>query len=362
MATRRTLQVFSLPFLDMVTNYLGATIILFLVAAQNQVEKPCPSIKTQLDGFVDSTRQYIWTKDPATLAKVGDSILIIIKDTLHLPGQGTQSNDPIVISGGTQYITAPCSLPHCTHTGCPPCPPPGTCAIYATYSDVKCIGNDQFTFMATVKTAGSNCATNWRSSTGKTGSYNRPEMFGPYPISAGKQKITITDGQNPSVTTNVEVEPPKCDVSPPSANRKEPPVYLGEVQFIIEFDEQSGNNVGLRVKKDGKTLRIDEGPKRVASIGRITAFVEQKWWERGKRKKSGIRAILQEGTFVPGLYEIQLGGLAGTGAVKTKLYISSRSHPNTSEYHELNIPQREPQTMFVVEVLADGSLKINSIK
>jgi hypothetical protein len=356
MATRRALQVFSLPFLDMVTNYLGATIILFLVAAQYQQEKPCPSIKTQLEGFVDSTGQYIWTKEAAALVTVGDSVLIIIKDTLNLPGQGNSTNGPVVISGGIVYKTAACTLPHCTDNTCPPCPLPGQCAIYATYSDVNCIGTDQFTALVTVKTTGTNCGTTWRSSTGKTGTYNKPELFGPFPISSGKQKITITDVQNSNNSTYIEVMPPSCN-NTPTAHRKEPPFYLADIQFVIEFDEQAGNNVGLRVKKDGRTLQLDKNND-IKSIGRITTTVQPKWWEGRKRTKTGIRAALQE-QFIPGRYEIQLGGLAGNGPVKTKLYLSSRKHPNTSEYYELIIPQREPQTMFIVEVMADGSLKVN---
>jgi hypothetical protein len=354
MATRRALQVFSLPFLDMVTNYLGAVIILFLVAAQAQEQKPCPAVKMQLEAFVDSTGQYVWAKDASTQLAYGDSILLVIKDTLNMPGQGGgggQQLGQIVVSGGVQYIPTPCRLQHCTHSDCPPCPPPGQCGVYATYSEVQCNGQDAFTFMVNVQEVGE-CGSTWRDAQGRTGNYGTPTKYGPFLLASGKQTLVFQDVNKSGTPVRLEVEPPtNCRVAPPPM--PEQPGGSGQINFIVEFDETAGDRVGIRVKKGNKTVWINN--KSEPEIGYFSTRKPQELSLR--RPKTGVREVYQSQP-IPGIYEIYLEGTEGKGPVKAKLWIGSKPKPLTTKSYDLTLPLNQRQLVRKVEVLADGSIKI----
>jgi gliding motility-associated-like protein len=93
------------------------------------------------------------------------------------------------------------------------------CSISHMVSNILCNDNgtptdpsdDTYTFEVTV--TGSNTSIGWTASdaASTSGSYDVPELFGPYPISGGNVNFTITDDLQPGCTTNVlAIAPMTC--------------------------------------------------------------------------------------------------------------------------------------------------------
>ena len=97
-----------------------------------------------------------------------------------------------------------------------PNPCSGTCSIGHNVANIECDDNgtplnpsdDTFTFEVTVN--GSNTAINWNADddNSTTGLYGEVTIFGPYPITDGNLNFTITDEDDSSCTTDINVTAP----------------------------------------------------------------------------------------------------------------------------------------------------------
>ncbi|WP_211356804.1 DUF7507 domain-containing protein [Phaeodactylibacter luteus] len=112
--------------------------------------------------------------------------------------------------------------------------PAGTCSdvcnITITNVNTPCLDNgtpfdgsdDQY--FVTMYISGSNTSGSWNGPDGRTGPYNDPEYFGPYPISAGMRTISIADAGDSGCSATVTVMPP-----PPCVDCKITPELIGMI-------------------------------------------------------------------------------------------------------------------------------------
>lgn len=335
-----------MSFLDMMTNYLGAVIILFLVAAQRTEDKPCPQLATRIEANLDTENNLIWADLPPDLEE-GDSLVVHINRQEVIPGgQSTSSGS------GTRIVRESCQKKHLDD--CPQQVAPGQCAIVATWYDAQCEGGNQFTFKVNLEKIGT-CGSSWKDETGRTGIYGTEQRYGPFPINGGAKTIRFTDASQSAATAKVTVPPPACNNSSPAPSMATiaPPPGPGLIQFAIEFDEVGGDRIGLRVKS-GKN-ECSSNDKRAGDMLYVGQRVDM-----GPRPKTGYRMIYTE-QVAEGTYEIKLEPKEANNGqnVRVKLYVVSKNKPGSTRSFDLNLPLSQGrQVIKTVQVMGDGSLVI----
>lgn len=382
MSSRRSIQVFNMSFLDMMTNFLGAVIILFLLAAKDMNKRPFPNVKaTAKVVYNDLTRDINGKIDASVLStaalKPGDTLLVIVEKTTSLkppvaevqrPDQpkyqgpaGVQLNDNQIVVDKQKYEEA---LKN---------PAEAECAIFADVVKVSPCNDkgtpengddDTYTVDIKVSAAGKCSASRlWKDNKmpGVTG-YDKLKTYS-FKIKDGPQTITINDmggGVSKSVTINPPAPCVKTSASIVTKPLQEFPPPPG-INFQIEFDESKGDNVDIYVEKNGKWVfgnkRNDD------AIGR---------WDNEKRGflnpgKTGIERVRQLGNPLPGTYKIYAHfrvEKATAPSRKVALFLSSQKVAQSRRF-EFLVPQSKnnPKSgggmlLKTVIVKEDGTLTI----
>lgn len=378
MSARRSIQVFNMSFLDMMTNFLGAVIILFLLAAKDLEKRPFPNVKAEAKViYNEKTRDISGQIPPGVLnaLKAGDTLLVIIDKKVFEDGKselapikppasnGVVLNEDEVVVKREEKDAYEAAKKN----------PESPCMIFTENIKVSACNNnntpnnkedDTYKVDLQLNYAGKCAASQlWRDdkSSGVT-KYGQTKSY-TFKMKDGPQKITISDFGSPSVTKVVNINPPvPCDASnsntagTPKKQVFPPPPGIN---FQIEFDEKSGQNVDLWVEKNGKYVF---GNKRKEDFGT---------WDNDKRgflndQKTGLERVRQLGEPIPGTYKVYAHyRQSGTAppSIKVSLYLSSQK-AQQSDKLEFNVPQSKnnPRSgggmlLKTVTVLSDGSLK-----
>lgn len=368
-----------MSFLDMMTNFLGAVIILFLLAAKEMGKRPFPNVKAtatvvyndvtkSIDGKLDAT---VLTN---TTLQAGDTILVIVGKTTsekpvvadQRPTQpqytgpaGVQLNDNQVVVDRKEYEEA---LKN---------PKEAECAIIADVLKISPCNDkgtpangDDDTYTVDVKvSAAGKCAASrlWKDNklSGVTG-YDKIKTY-TFKVKDGPQTIAITD-MGGDASKSITVNPP------PSCVKKDAPTAVaGEhtafppppgLNFQIEFDEQSGN-VDLYVEKDGRWAY--GGRPNDPQIGR---WSDERggWLSPGK---SGVERVRQLEPLQPGTYKVYAHYKKGSPpSMKVSLFVSSQKARQAQKFDYLVSQSKDsPKNggglfMKTVTVNANGSFTI----
>lgn len=186
-----------MSFLDLITNYLGATTILLLVAMKYYQETPCPAIAHSVEGGYDPLHQEVRANVNTAVAgvKIGDTLLFIVRemsDYRPAPGGGEQTNIPR---------------------------DPSVCGIYPKIQNMRCDdsgtpdnpNDDRFWFELMVEKNGPCRGERWQSGDGASGRYGAPVSFGPFNIRDGNRELRLSDSRDASVKASITAfAPPPC--------------------------------------------------------------------------------------------------------------------------------------------------------
>ena len=367
-----------MSFLDMMTNFLGAVIILFLLAAKDLEKRPFPNVKAEAKVvYNEKTRGISGQIPPSVLSalKAGDTLLVIIDKKVYEDGKTESAPVPPkasagVILGSNEVVV---SREEKEAFESAKKNPESPCMIFTENIKVSTCNNnytpdnkedDTYKVDLLLNYAGK-CSASllWRDdkSSGVT-KYGQSKSY-TFKMKDGPQKIMVNDFGNPSVTKVINVNPPApCTTETASAakvpKRQVFPPPPG-INFQIEFDEKSGQNVDLWVEKSGKYVF---GNKRKEDFGT---------WDNDKRgflndQKTGLERVRQLGEPIPGTYKVYAHyRQSGTAppSIKVSLYLSSQK-AQQSDKLEFNVPQSKnnPRSgggmlLKTVTVLSDGSLK-----
>ena len=365
-----------MSFLDMMTNFLGAVIVLFLLAAQNPPPKNIDycSVTATFDPrsklLFDTLSNPLY---PVNGLKIGDTILVVIRhlDTLKLP---KMSVTVVAENESTERRAAEVDRPK-SYTLPPATPsvPLGKCSISAAYAEnirrdenrtpLNC-SDDTYTFDVRALHSGDCNSIGWKDNQGFVRQYNAAIHYGPFPCNKGNVKITLTDIANPSLSTTVEGVVPKClapDLTIESTSNAGE-ALAGPIVFNLSWDDPF-DNVDIFVKKDGRW--VYGGHQTEASIGTWT----------DKRVKVGLlyrprtstESVVQFEKSIPGTYHVygffkksksgRKNIKCTLGALSKKVYASSK----TSE-HILSLDTKSPREgggklLGEFTILADGSIQ-----
>ncbi|MCC7244348.1 MAG: hypothetical protein IT269_01600 [Saprospiraceae bacterium] len=437
-----------MSFLDLITNYLGATTILLLVAMKYYQETPGPSIKHMVDGNYDPLHSTLIADVNTQVAgvKEGDSIMVVVRSTQvqYKPGQqnggggntprdpsicgiypkimdircdnnGT-ANDPsddqftfdlqvekngpcrgsrwksadgqsgrynatvhfgpFLIREGNREIRVsddsdPSVQANITAYAPPPCsgnaPAPEQCTIYAAAQNVTCNGqgsknaqDDTYTFELLVTKNGP-CGSSWAAA-GKTGQYTSPVLFGPYKISQGVQKITVTDAKNSSISTVVTVNPPAPCSNGGGGGDTQWPQPPGQVNFYIKWGD-TNQKVDLYVEKGGNWAYHENPNSRINGIGQWSSLKSTMF------DRTDVETVKQNKP-VPGVYRVYAyykGAKSGADkpSVNVDFYALSSLKPEGNRKYSVSVPNTDKspkrgggKLLATVTVLADGSLQV----
>lgn len=361
---RKEIQVFNMSFLDMMTNFLGAVIILFLLAAQNVAK--APGVVRKLEGSFDPDRLIIHSQ--AAGVKVGDTLMLIVTDeqpVYKFPGN---------IAGGVtrQRIVIRDTIPSGPVTQ----QPEGILIESAETSECNDAGtpanaaDDTYTIaLKMVKTGkpGVGFIVD-----GKTFPYNSIAALGPYKIKDGKRRITIRDAQNILLTKQFELNPPQpcgkqtTPVQTPAGPVAAMPSAPGVINFYLDWEDPS-DKVNIYVKK-GKSW-VFGGRTSDPKIGEFSEF--QSNAGPMKRKNTNVETVRQMNNFIPGVYEIHAhyrgnkNEKSDKATVPVVLWLINKKHPNQSQKFEFSIPltNRGPRNgggklLRTVEITQDGQFII----
>ena len=381
MSSRRSIQVFNMSFLDMMTNFLGAVIILFLLAAKEMGKRPFPNVKaTAKVVYNDLTKDINGKLENTVLTtgtlKPGDTLLVIIdKTTSEKPPvaeaqqqpkyngpQGVQLDENQIIVDKKKYEEA---LKN---------PEEAECAIFADVLKISPCNDkgtpengDDDTYTVDIKVSGAGkCATSrlWKDNKlpGVT-AYDKTKTY-TFKIKDGPQSITVND-MGGSTSKTITINPPQ-PCTKQLASNPTPPKQIQEfppppgINFQIEFDESVGN-VDIYVEKEGKW--VYGGKRNDDRIGR---------WDNEKRGflnpgKTGIERVRQLGAIQPGTYKVYAHYKPKSGSppsLKVSLFTSSQKVMQARRFEFLvsqskNSPRNGGGMLLkTVVVNADGTLTI----
>lgn len=199
MSQRRNISVFNMSFLDLITNYLGATTILLLVAMKHYEETPCPNISRKIEAHYDPQTQRIWSDslpDNVQRVKMSDTILVVVGDERPLPCGPQQSGNG---GGGRQYR-------------------PDVCAIYPKIENAQCdLKDGTYTAQLVVEKSGACNGDSWKTADGLSGRYGQPVTIGPFSMRDGDHELVVTDARNSAANARVTVYAPNCSGQPVAA-------------------------------------------------------------------------------------------------------------------------------------------------
>ena len=205
MSQRRNISVFNMSFLDLITNYLGATTILLLVAMKHYEETPCPNISRKIEAHYDPRTQRIWSDSLYTAVrgvKARDTILVIVHDEQPLPcgPQQSGSGQGGGNGGGGQG------------------PRPDVCLIFPKIENPQCdLKNGTYTAQLVVEKSGACNGLSWKTADGITGRYGQPVTVGPFPLHDGDREIVVTDSRNSEANGRATIYAPNCNDQPVAA-------------------------------------------------------------------------------------------------------------------------------------------------
>jgi hypothetical protein len=381
--SRRSIQVFNMSFLDMMTNFLGAVIILFLLAANEMSKRPFPNVKaTAKVVYNDLTRDINGKIDlsvltPTVALRPGDTLLVIVEKTISKkaeeavapppPPRPNQGPTGGVIVNEDQVVVDKKKYEEALKN-----PEQAECALFADVVKISPCNDkgtpengddDTYTVDIKVSAAGKCSSTQlWKDNKG-TGAtpYSSAKTY-TFKIKDGQQTITVSDMSSP-VSKSVTINPPaSCVKKVVVVDPPEFPPPPG-LNFQIEFDEANANaNVDLYVEKSGRW--VYGARKNDDDIGR---------WDNAKRGflspgKTGIEKVTQlDVAHQPGTYKVYAHlkpGKTAPSSIKVKLFISSQKG-NQSKRSESNVNQTErgPKSgggvlLKTVTVGADGKFTI----
>lgn len=344
-----------MSFLDMVTNFTGACIVLLLLAMKDVARQPCPSIAHQSYAYFDPDRHFLYDTLDLTMRNLqpGDTVLLIVRELKVFTPEDKKKQVgqwPRPKSQPDTVVAAP--------------PSPGKCGMGYIASAPECDDNgtpsdrsdDTYTFSVTLNAVGE-CATRWQDQNGRTGDYNKPALYGPFSIKSGSQSLIFKDLNKKEALVNVTVKPPEpCAV--PASNGGNPgggpivPPMAGRLNFYLEFDEPAGQRVSIFVEKGGATVwgRNPDEP----GVGS---------WKNGKgvlsNRKTGFESVTQYSKYAPGTYKIYGRYRKGSAPnAKAKLYIASKDKAAQNLVSEHTLPKDQKVLLQTVEISTDGSIKM----
>lgn len=352
---RRPVTLISVAFLDVLTNYSGAILILLLLFISKKSSKPYQEFKYNAHASIDLQQGVLFDLDTTRLANLhtGQQILITIKDFKHLAIEGCPPYNPYT---GPRYKEhKECVCP-------PPCPPIG-CTIVGYAKPSKC-KDDIYTDTIIIKQAG-DCGTGWKSPSGYSGLYNQP-FVATFRGSEGNKAIKIIDNKNPATTCYVNIMPPDCNI-PAEPGKGKGEAGVGLINFKMTWQDENAR-INLYVQKDGKQW--------------IKAISERKAWGKiTQTTASGVNKtfypeeqFIQDKKVEPGTYQVygHYKGIQDSKKVKQErlmvsLSISSKSHPeqNRTVQKAVSLQNKAPNSrsgggtyLATVVVSADGSIQL----
>ena len=352
--SRRSVSIFSVTFLDLMTNMTGAVMILMLLALKDNNKKPCPSIAHQGQVFYDRESGKVFgnlAPNSAAVAKL-DGILVTVTDFQPFPKAGAACPPCICppCPGKDK-----CDRIHCDDPGCSK----GAvinrqeCAIALSTQAPACQGKDAYTVKVSVAKAGS-CATTWTDGSGRSWAYDSEVTLGPYPITQGSKTITVWDSQNPALRRSASVSPPaSCSEyhAPPP-----PPPAIGYVpagrRAILHWDNEK-SNLNLVVKK-GRDKVYGGARKKDWGIW----YDDKAWFVRGMEE--GVR-FLEDGRYE--IYVKNVTGNSGPPSQKFKIAFTNSIGVRESRELSFELSQDSGETLVAeIEISRRGIIIINTKK
>ena len=359
---RREIQVFNMSFLDMMTNFLGAVIILFLLSAQNISKAPAGSgLVRKVEGSYDLDRLVLHGQ--TTNVKIGDTLMLVVKD-----------NQVVASSDNKGYATDPKpARPYVDTTGMTKPNNPGEAIIIESAITSKCNDagtpkpwDDSYTIDIKVTKSGKKGIFCYIDNQLVT--YDKNTTLGPFLILNGTKTLSIRDGQNASLTKNVPINPPqpcsKSDPPPPPAITA-PPV-AGMINFYAKWDDPK-DKVNIYVKKGSRW--VYGGKTHDDQIG-AWSELEAKTGIF-KRENTNVETVRQNSNFIPGTYQIFLHYKGTKGMkhpqkeVSVTLWLINAKYPSETKQFPVKIPysKNSPirgagKALVTVEITNDGHFKI----
>lgn len=375
--SRRTIQVFNMSFLDMMTNFLGAVIILFLLAAQKMGEIPYKSVKGTAKVILNEKSQEINGKIDLKVGdalQAGDTLLVIIEKKVREDGKiATAPPKPVtppkeqgVVLHDNQVVVDKTEFDRLKNNPTAE----NKCLIYPTIVKISpCNDNgtpnnaDDDTYTAEIKVSGAGkCATLWRDDKSPGPAVYEKNKTYTFKMKDGPQKMTVSDNTNRDVQQIVQINPPPACagavvVKPVDTNNGGGGSIPPGINFQVEFDANMGN-VDLYVEKEGHW--VYGGKRRDDAIGQWTdekiGFLSP--------GKTGLEKVRQLGTPVPGTYKIYAHYKKGNqGSMKVALIVSSKLTKQSQKFDIVvplsgsNPKQGGGMLLKTVTVGANGSLK-----
>jgi hypothetical protein len=374
-----------MSFLDMMTNFTGAVIILFLLASKFQGDIPYKNVRgVATVDFNQFNNKITGQLDPTKLIldsiKPGDTLLVVVGKTMNVAekkeiASNTTTNtnssgvrlqdDEIIVNredyekkvdpvapGACRLVPRLIGTLACNDNGTPKNPDDDT---YTAEVNVELIGTCQGSSL-------------WKDDLGTTLSYNKPKKY-TFKTKDPSKTIQFFDYNNKDLKGSLIIPAPKPCSSASAGNTEKPEFNPPNgVNFVIEFDEESGNKVNLYVEKNGEWVcgRKDGKSRSNPNIGDWTNEKTNVTWL--VRTKSGVEKVVQKQP-IPGTYKIY-AHFKGTpkdnpvNSVPVKLAVSSRQGNQGKVFSARNVPfTKEPPPngggllLKTVTVLPDGKLK-----
>lgn len=373
-----------MSFLDMMTNFTGAVIILFLLASKFQGDIPYKSVRgfATVD-FNKANNRITGQLDPTKLVlnsiKPGDTLLVVVGKTINEADKKTQPDKPVA-PGPTNGVVLKEDEIIVNKDDYKPQQPvdPGVCRIIprlvgtSACNDNGTPGNpDDDTYTAEVRVEligpckGSSL---WKDDLGSTMAYNNPKKY-TFKTKESNKTIRFFDYNNQSIQDKLVIQAPAPCGSSNAGNTEKPEFNPPPgVNFVIEFDEEGGNNVDLYVEKNGQWVSGKKDGKSRSNPG-IGDWSDEKtnvtWIIR---TKSGVEKVTQKQP-IPGTYRIY-AHFKGTSkdnplnVIPVKLAVSSRPANQGKVFPAKKVPltKEAPPNgggvlLRTVTVMSDGKLK-----
>ncbi len=363
---RREIQVFNMSFLDMMTNFLGAVIILFLLSAQNISKAPAGSgLIRKVEGSYDPDRLILHGQ--TTNVKIGDTLMLIVKD-----------NQPVIPSGLSDgnyaHRNPPKQRPYVDTTGIWRTKPPYNQQPEALFiesaiaSDCNDAGtpdaaDDTYTVSITIAKSGKTASTACNID-GRKVDYGKSTELGPFLIRNGAKTFVVRDGQNANLTKTMTINPPPpCSASdaPPQPPINTPPV-AGVVNFYAKWDDPN-DKVNIYVRKGNRwVFGLKKSDEQIGVWSELAANAGP-----FNRENTNVETVRQNSGFIPGTYQIYLhykgtkGAKTPKTAVPVSLWLINAKYPGDTKQFGFKIPytEKSPKSMgakalVTVEITADG--------
>jgi len=355
----------------MMTNFLGAVIILFLLSAQNISKSPGGGVVRKVEGSYDADRLILHGQVAGV--QVGDTLLMIVKNNEELcrekiagaNGHGGKSGDrpgggrPYVDTTGMWQVGLPREqqaeqiiIESLTTSACNDAGTPDA-------------GDDTYTVELKVVKTGQ-AGISYRVDE-KTATYNTNATFGPYRLRDGPKTITVRDGQNAALMKTSKINPPPpCNPPPPLPPVPPTPEAPGMVNFYASWDDPT-DKVNIYVKKGNAW--VYGGRTFDARIGEFSEF--QAKTGPLKRRNTNVETVRQLQHFIPGTYQIYLHYKGNKKQEKNKpavavtLWLLNKKNPGDSRPFPCTIPfsAKDPkngggQLVKTVEITEEGKFII----